>query len=325
MTVAPVSGAHPRPIEVRRDPENQSGHAVLLRNSKSGRQRGAATVESLARDVFHPTRWRGGLRMIDATPEGLKELPAALVGARALVIVGGDGTIHYTLPSVLLTGVPLYHVPAGNENLFAREFGMRGSAEHLLLALERGQAHSVDVGTLDGRPFALMVSVGIDANIVQRVARGRTGGVSHWTYARAACAEIARPRWRRLRVRVDGDTLVREDCGLLLIANSRQYAARLDPARHACIDDGLLDVVFLPMRTIVGLGGWMFLVLRGSHLRSGAAHVAKAKDVQIEFLDGPTPVQADGECAGELEGSVSLSVLPGALRVLLSGTAPASD
>ncbi|QKK09344.1 MAG: hypothetical protein HND58_15050 [Planctomycetota bacterium] len=55
-----------------------------------------------------------------------------------MVAVGGDGTVYHALPQLLRSKTPVYHAPAGNENLFAREFGMTANPATLLGALKRG-------------------------------------------------------------------------------------------------------------------------------------------------------------------------------------------
>jgi len=124
--------------------------------------------ERLASRIDDALRGHGmETRLVSTSENGA--LLSALEGARALVCVGGDGTIHHALPALLARDAPVYHAAAGKENLFAREFGMSAHPERVVAAVERGATRRMDVGMCSGAPFALMLSVGPDASILHEV------------------------------------------------------------------------------------------------------------------------------------------------------------
>lgn len=292
-------------------------------NARSGRGRapalGAAVVDALRR-AGHDVRSRqvagsdGGSR--DA---GEREAPDE---PDVLVAVGGDGTVHRLLPGLVGRRTAIYHAPLGTENLFAREFGMAGSPAAVVRALERGRVEAVDAGECNGVPFAIMCSAGPDASIIHRASSGRAGGIRRWSYARPIAAELLRPRVAGLSVRVDGRILAENRDGLVVVANSRCYALGLDPAPRAVVTDGRLDVVFLPMRTGAGLARWMAAAWLGRTGDGTGARRAAGESVEIDVSRGGAgvPVQMDGE-AVEASWPLRLRVLPGALRVVVGGSA----
>ena len=287
---------------------------VVLRNARSGRERAVASTIQ----VISALRERGfDVRTVDLSPSNshIAELELAATGARALVIAGGDGTVHHNLSLAARLGVPVYHLPLGNENLFSREFGMTIDEATLIRSIDRAESVPMDLGVCNGRLFALMASVGFDACVVERVAAKRTAGISHHVYARHVLAEIRRPRWHSMSVIVDGVRRVENATGWLIIANSRQYGARLDPARSARTDDALLDVVFMPARTRLDLVRWAARLLAGAHLDHPSVLSQTATSVEVNCLDGAFPVQIDGECAGQ-ETQLSCRIAPGALNAL---------
>ncbi len=252
----------------------------------------------------------------DARPGGVSR-EAYYARFDAVVVVGGDGTLHHLLPAVSAAGVPVYHAPAGTENLFAREFGMTREPGDLLRALEQRRMRRVDLATIDGTPFSLMVSFGPDAGVIHRLdaMRGRAAG--HAMYLRPVFAEVWRPHIARVGVRVDGREVVADQRGMLVVANSRQYARRLDPARGADMGDGLLDVVFFPGRTTARMLLWAARCAAGDQLDALGAVSVRGGEVEVT-AHGRTPWQCDGEAGGWLDAgqSVRLGVRPGALRVL---------
>lgn len=291
---------------------------VLLHNPKSGRASGIPLGEELSRDLSragYTVRCFKADRALET-----RVLAKELCGAVALVIAGGDGTIHHALPVLEELGTaapPLYHFPAGTENLFSREFGHQADVALLIRTLARRRVCMIDVARFGSVPFVLMASVGYDARVVRRVAAERTGGVSKLNYVQAGLREFVTFTPPRMDVEVDGRPFVQGETGLLVVANSRQYAARLNPAGAAVMDDGLLDVVLLPHSNRVGLVAWLAVAAGGGHMDRPAYRQVRGQHVRMK-LDSPQPMQVDGEYAGEIPATGSeFRVLPRALRVLM--------
>jgi diacylglycerol kinase family enzyme len=116
--------------------------------------------------------------------------------------------------------------------------------------------------------------------------------------------------------------------GTLVVANSRQYALRIDPARRADMSDGLLDLVFLPGRGAASMALWgLRCRLRRPIERRGAVYLT-GREVRITSEE-PAPYQIDGDSpgwrgaglGGAADGdgeplSLRVCVWPGAMRVL---------
>lgn len=283
----------------------------MVTNTASGRGKAEALAATLERalaaaghDVHrHP---------ISLTQD---DMLAAADAAELMVIVGGDGTVHACLPVAMETSIPIYQLPTGTENLFAREFSMGRCPERLVRAIERWRIVEVDVGEANGRPFVLMVSAGLDASVLHRLAATRNGPIRHASYLPHILAELVRPSFPRLTVKADGLTIVGNQPGLVIVANSRHYAMRLNPARRADVADGRLDAVFLPMRTRIRAIAWMIAAATGRLLRSPDCVRTRCTTVRIE-AEGPALVQMDGEAVGEDALPMRITVRPGALKVL---------
>lgn len=289
---------------------------VLVHNPRSGRGRALQTLARVTRAL--------GDSAIEAaeftTGPGFDgaAFDEALAGADALLIAGGDGTVHRLADQATRADVPIYHIPLGTENLFAREFGMTTESSRLIAALRAGRVHAVDLARCNGRAFLIMCSVGFDASVVRRVDAARGSRVSKIDYARHTLSACIDTRAPRMSVVTDGRELFADRSGLLLVANSRQYAARLDPARDADMTDGLLDVVFLPHTGALGLLAWAARLLIGTHLRAPSLIRARAREVRVECHTPDTAYQLDGEPGPPATGSqvLTMSVEPLALKVV---------
>ena len=270
---------------------------VVISNPISGRgsgEREAKKVRSLLVLRGHDvTRLGLSFEMVE------NELPQRLESAQAIVVVGGDGTVQACSDAAARAGTPLYHWPVGTENLFAREFGMKRSERVLVRALRHMRTTSADLALCDGRLFVLMCSVGPDASIVHRLARVRTGAITKMSYARHVVMELISPVLTPLTVRVDGREVVTDRPGMVFVANSRQYALRIDPAKDASMTDGLLDVVHFPVTTRLGMLKWMGLSRVRRQNRTGAV-IARGARIEVENHGSAVPYQLDGEAEGVL-------------------------
>ncbi len=240
--------------------------------------------------------------------------------ARAFVVVGGDGAVRSAASAAIRSRTPLYHVPCGTVNLFAREFAMTGRPDRLLRALEHHRVRWVDAALANGRRFLLMASVGFDAQVVHDLAQRRGASISRFSYIRPLVRQLRRWRPPKLVVTVDERPLDVESTGTVVVANCRRYMWGLNPARGAVMTDGKLDVVFLPIRGRADLLGWMGRCALGRHLADPRLVRSLASTVRID-CDEPQRVQLDGDpspgAVGGDQGALHLEVEAGVLPVLV--------
>lgn len=337
-------------------------HVLMLSNSASGRGesgRRAVVIERIVRAI---RRAGHELELLEVRQvrENRELLADALTHADVFVIAGGDGTVHHALAACIDARVPVYQVPLGTENLFARHFGMTKDEGVLIEAIEAFErerfgsgfdfAHPKSLPPPAGgafccvdavlatwgdqrRLFGIMASVGPDAGVIARLAAVRKGGISHLSYVLPIVAEVFSAYLPKLMVSVDGREIAREERGMLIIANSPEYALGVNPARGASLSDGTLDVVFMPAESAVGAGLWLARCAARMQFeadsRCDGCRVASGRSVTIEFEREVEKrvMQFDGECV-LVEGTASeaamvrFELLPGALFVLKPASKP---
>jgi len=235
-----------------------------------------------------------------------------------LVVVGGDGTVRAAAGAAIRTRTPLYHVPFGTANLFAREFGMDRHARTLHRAIDRFNVRWVDTAEADGEGFVLMASVGYDAEVVHDLAAHRGRSISYLSYAGPLLRQLRRWQPATMSLAVDDRPLGRTPTpGTVVVANARRYAFGLNPARTADMADGLLDVVYFPTASRRQLLTWIVKLRLGWRLDDPAMVVGRGATVQIE-CDRPQRLQLDGDAPNDRTARTrfSLSVRPAVLPVL---------
>lgn len=293
----------------------------VVANASSGYGRGQAIAQEFAIGLAalgHEVT----VREIGGTPRH----DVGLAQEDLLVLVGGDGTVHHALQAASRAAVAVYQVPTGTENLFARDWGHDAQFKTLARAVgpARGNGSGLRIARMDlgvvhtgaaARQFCLMCGAGPDAAIVgARAARTRAGD-GHRAYLGPIFTELMDPHVPRLRIWAEGALVVDGARGQVLVANSRQYALRLDPAASADPTDGLLDCVFLPTESAADIAAWAALCRsRLLNLASGAVCVRVAR-LRVECLD-PAPWQIDGEPFAVNGATTEFAVEVGALRVV---------
>ena len=169
--------------------------------------------------------------------DDLSEILQGLVeDSTALGICGGDGSVNAAAEVALAHNRPLLVIPAGTLNHLARDLGVR-SPEHALRAFACGEAVSVDVGTIDGRPFLNSAGFGAYTEMVDR-RRALERKLGRWP-AHILGAVTTHFTHRPMTIALDGRA---RRLWMVFIGNCRYDPPGFAPSWRPRLDDGMLDV-----------------------------------------------------------------------------------
>src|SRR5215208_1804117 len=269
-------------------------------NGKTGKRWPQIALAAQAADLH-------GEAVFSQRPGQLAQLAreAADEGAKLLVVVGGDGTVHEVVNGIAgREGVELALVPRGTGWDFARTHGVPKRLEDALRIAKESEARPFDLGwatyRADGAEasawFANMASVGMSGAVAAK-ANGTTKALGAKTsYLLALGAVFARWKNVRLRVAVDDERreALMEDC---IVALGRYLAGGMMITPDAAPDDGLFDVLLIGDITKTELVRVMPKIYRGTHLPHPKGEVLRGTTVTID-ADEPMPIQLDGEQPG---------------------------
>ncbi len=265
---------------------------LLVFNPVSGRGAGARLADELHDALQHQGH---EVATFQTSPDDFTdELTAGLDGIDVMCVIGGDGTVRSVAGAAAAVGTPFVHVPMGTENLLARGLRMRRSVDDVVRTVEHGQCVPIDLARCNGEPSVLMASIGLDAQIVHDVTAARGSSLSKWLYVKSMASRLMHHEPPVCTVTVDGQMVVEHTPGWLIIANAPDYGWRFDPAPQARVNDGQLDVVFLPARSGWGMLAWAARCRLGMHLRSADARSVRGRSVQVTCAS-PAPLQIDGD------------------------------
>lgn len=204
---------------------------------------------------------------------------AMKAGAQHVVVAGGDGTVRAAIEAVAGTGVPLAVVPAGTANLFATGLGLPSDPLAIARAVRQRSTRVLDTGRCNGHTFAVMAGTGLDAGMIDFADRDkeRLGMVA---YLRAGVREARHREPFRVKVKVDGTTLVDDRASCVLVGNLGTLKGGLEAFPAARPDDGLLDVAVI---SASGVGQWAGLLWTAVRGKPGASsHVCFAQGRRID-------------------------------------------
>jgi diacylglycerol kinase (ATP) len=248
-------------------------------------------------------------------------------GARAIVVVGGDGTLNEVSQAYIgehgqpVAAPPVALFCAGTGDDFGRVASGLGSdaMPRFVERLIHLRTTSVDLGLLsmrDGRggevqrAFVNIASVGISGRVDELISRRSRYVGAKAAYTLASLRALLTYRNVPLEVRLDGRSLYQGPTYIAAIANGRYFGGGYQIAPNASIADGALDVVCIgnvSRSFAVALGPTL---RRGEHLQLGQVYSGRAQQVEL-ITAQPVLVDVDGETPGY--STVIARVVPNAM------------
>ncbi len=301
-------------------PEQLASDVVLIVNPTAGRGKAGRQVPEIKRLLGAAAAewdWRFTEKSGDARTLARA---AADAGARLVVAVGGDGTLHEVMNGVLGTGASVGLIPYGTGNDFARALGLYGSLETACKTLISGSIRNVDVGIIDGegtggpRHFLVLAGTGYDARTAQTVNAGIRFLSGPLAYVWGAVLTLWRFTPFALTLTLDDAPPRRLSAMFVSFANAETTGGGMKIAPGAKVDDGCLDVCLVAAVSKPTLLYNLTQIFSGKHLRSSAVSMHKAKRLTVD-ADPPQPLLVDGEVVGTTPATITL--LPGALPFLV--------
>jgi lipid kinase YegS len=239
---------------------------------------------------------------------------AAKTGTDAVLAVGGDGTVNDVVNGLVGTTVPLGILPVGTANDFARQTGIPDDPRAALeLVIERTPVE-VDLGTLNGRAFLNVSSVGFGAETTAETGAMAKGVLGPLAYAITGVRKLAGEMTPH-RAHIETPTVSRDvEFLALAVGNARATGAGTVITPLARLDDGLLDVCVVEPMAFGQLAGLLLELRRGEHLERDGVLYAQVPWLTVES-ETPLAVNLDGEPQSLTR--LEYAVVPRGLRVHL--------
>jgi diacylglycerol kinase (ATP) len=265
---------------------------ILAINPRSGR--GQARKKALiAKKYFDALGIRVSLveghSLDDFRQQFIEQLDREII--TGVVALGGDGFIHEIIQHVVPRQIPLGVIPCGTGNDFARSIGVyRLSITEQINLIAHCDIRSIDLGRVDQRWFAAILSSGFDALVNERAnqmqwPRGRM------RYNIAMIEKIIQLKAHSYQIRLDQESIDVE-ATLVTVANGPSYGGGMNICPDAKLNDGLFDVMVLGKVSRAELLRVFPKVYSGRHVGHPAVSFYRCKEIEII---GSGSTFADGE------------------------------
>jgi YegS/Rv2252/BmrU family lipid kinase len=267
-----------------------------------------------------------GDALMSEAPGHLAELAAQAVaaGARLLVVVGGDGTVHETVNGLLQLDHPLdvelAVLPRGTGKDFVRSLRIPTDLGGALEVARSGSPRLVDAGRAqykawDGSDgdafFANFAGAGISGAIARRANDTSKALGGRLSFFKATIGVFF--AWKSVEVEADVDGTIRSGPMFEVLAMNGDYAAGgMWVTPDAVPDDALFDVLLIGDVTKADFVRTFPKIYRGKHLSHPKIEVLRGRTVRVEAAL-PLPIVLDGEQPGTTPAR--FEIVPQALRV----------
>lgn len=281
----------------------------------------AERIKDFLTHLTGPVRWE--VRVVPDEDEARRLGDDVREGAfDRLIVGGGDGTLGLVVRGLApdFPPVDVALLPFGTGNDFARALGI--DVDDMEEAFRRAVSEpgvpvdAVRMETADGETwFVNVANGGMGGKVAQDVGdqdKHRWGSMAYWV---ASVTALVKPPSYEVRLTLDDETEEVELCGLA-IANGRYFGGGFPMARHAWLDDGLLDVTMvpvLPRLELVSAGIDFALERDAGDNRLVTRHARKVRVASEPEM----PFSVDGEPARAFDAT--FEVLPRVLRFVPGG------
>jgi diacylglycerol kinase (ATP) len=262
-------------------------------------------------------------------------LPAESNETDAILVFGGDGTVHRHLPQLVNLRLPVLVVPCGSGNDFARALGLRRIRDSLAawrtFSSGEDNVRVIDLGvvtplntdrqapgeSLVPHYFCCVGGVGLDAATSRRANRLPRWLRAHGGYVLSFLPALMRFTPASMKIsqphREHGDAFVAGTLKRTIVvafANAPTYGGGMKIAPSARLDDGILDICVIHSMNKLKLLCLFPTIYFGRHLSIPRVEYFQTQRVRLE-TDKPLDVYADGEfvCRTPIEVSVARETL----------------
>ena len=315
-----MSGAPPTAPALR-----DGARVALVVNpaARHGHDRG--TIDAVSRGLG--SRYRVDLVVPSSAEDVERTVRASSMAHDAIVVAGGDGTIHRAVCGLNGAPTPLGVVPMGTGNDFARGCGIPLSPDLATRRILDGGTRCLDLVRVNDRVYCTVGLIGVASESAITVARltrpgSRARGVMRyfgdWSYRLVGLAHLLAPRGIADVASVrgaSGERLYAEGpVSAIFAANTRVLGGGLVLPIDADASDGLLDiavVAHMPRPRLL----WAFLCFtRGRPVPRGTLSVYRTPRAVVDCARDVS-FSADGDlmCRG---ARFEIDVLPGALTLI---------
>lgn len=229
---------------------------------------------------------------------------------KALIVVGGDGTVQSILSELSGKQVPLGIIPAGSGNDFARSLGVSLNAERALNYILAGSIKKIDMIRVDKHYCITIAGLGLDGEVARTVNNSRYKrwlnklNLERLSYVFGLVAVLFRYKPTSVRIKVDDREYTYNKVWLIAAANLPYYGGGMKICPNAQFSDGIMDICIVSGISRIKLLLIFPKVFQGSHINHPAVTMLRGESIYVSS-DKPM-VFHGGELLGQTPTEISV-------------------
>lgn len=235
-------------------------------------------------------------------------------GLKAIVAIGGDGTVNEVGSGLIGTNIPMGYIPAGTGNDFAIANRIPFDP---YLALDRILEHKVqriDTADLGDRKMIGFMGIGFDGKVAEMVNRSaQKKWLGRLTYVLEGLKLLRSFEPDQFTLTIDGKSYEYDGAWLVAVTNIPNLGGGMKICPSASIDDGQLDICCVQNLTQGQLLRVIPTVYKGKHTNHPSIRLHRGREITIQSRS-PLPIHVDGEVV--LQPPLSIKVNPQSLSII---------
>lgn len=233
---------------------------------------------------------------------------------KAIIAIGGDGTVHEVGNSMVDTGIPMGYIPAGTGNDYALANQICFDPVYALQRIFENKPYLIDTASLGERKMIGFLGIGFDGKIADSVNQSpRKRWIGRLAYGFEAIKSLKTYEPTRVSLTIDDQQIEYDNVWSIAVSNIPSYAGGMKVCPDASMNDGLLDICCVRETTRGQLIRMVPSIYKGKHGKHPFVSFHRGTNIQIDS-GSPLSIHADGEIIGQTP--LTVKVNPSSLLVL---------
>lgn len=227
-----------------------------------------------------------------------------------VAVCGGDGTLHEVVNGLMALTPDkrpaLGYLPTGTTNDFAQNLSLPRHMEEMAVLAATGEGKLLDVGKMGDQYFVYVSAFGVFTDVSYNTPQTFKNSLGHLAYVLKGVSEIASIKSYHLHIEHEGEVM-EGDYLYGMVSNTVSVGGIIGlPSEEVALDDGLLEVVLIPMPKTMGDLNAVIRGLARQEYTSESGILGFHTSHLTISCDEPVPFTLDGEYGGDhMDTSIS--------------------
>lgn len=285
---------------------------LINRRSRRGDDPGVATVFKALKD--------SEVNLIEYYPEAADTIEDIIekhhAEIDAIVIGGGDGTLHLTIESVVKYKLPIGILPLGTANDLARTLGIPNDVEEAGRVILKRNLKTINLGIVNKRYFFNVANIGLGVKVARQLSGSAKKRFGIFSYVKGLVDVFQRQKPFRVTIEHEGERL-RLKSIQIAVGNGKYYGGGVAISEDADISENGLVLYSLEPKSL-----WEAVVL-GPLFKlgkiKGVNGITLIRSNKFRVItDKPMSISADGEIVSATPADFGF--LPDAVNIYVPET-----